>query len=319
MFTKVLVPLDRSALAEQALGRAGALARACRAGVDIVLVHQPENYTAFGDDLRLEERQLVSEKQFVGGIADLLASDGSLSVTHAVVKGDVVTSIVSRAHEISADLIVMTSHGRTGLSRAWLGSVADGVIRRAAIPVLMLRPVEGRTSALAPSEPFRTILVPLDGSPEALRVLDAARTFARCDKARLMLLRVVQPVPLVTGDASSALVYPALIPDDVATAGLVDEAMQQLAGTARRLQEEGSVKVAHEVRVASSVAQAILDFARACGADMIAMSTHGRGASRLLIGSVADKVVRGSGVPVLLRGPAVVSGGAPTRDAPRAE
>jgi nucleotide-binding universal stress UspA family protein len=152
-----------------------------------------------------------------------------------------------------------------------------------------------------------------------LRVLAAATSLARCDNARLILLRVVQPVPLVTEDMSIAYVYPALLPDDVATADLVDEATQQVSATARTLSEQGGPNVAHEVVVANSVAQAVLDVARACSADLIAMSTHGRGASRLLLGSVADKVVRGSGLPVLLHGPAALSRRESTERASRNE
>jgi nucleotide-binding universal stress UspA family protein len=275
------------------------------------MVHQPDDDAAYGDALGLANPQLEMEDQYVRDTAQKVARNGSVSTTHAVLKGDVITSIVDRAHHVGADLVVMTSHGRTGLRRAWMGSVTDGMIRQSAIPVLMLRPVGARTSALEKPEPFGTILVPLDGSPEALRVLKAAASLACCDNARLLLVRVVQPVPLVMADASIASVYPAYMPDDVATDGLVNEANRELAAAARTCAEMQCPNVACEVVVATSVAQALLDFARDHRADVIAISSHGRGASRLLIGSVADEVMRGSGLPMLIHGPTLIGRNAP--------
>ncbi|MEO8621486.1 MAG: universal stress protein [bacterium] len=310
MFTKLLVPLDRSELAEQALGRARALARGCQAAVDIVMVHQPDEYAMYGDTLGLEHRQLDTEEQYLSDITTKLASPGSVSTTHAVLRGDVVPSLTARALEGGADLIVMTSHGRTGLRRAMLGSTTDGMIRHSAIPVMVLRPAEHHTSPLDTPEPFRTILVPLDGSPEALRVLDAATSLACCDNAQLILVRIVQPVPLVMADASIASVYPLYTPDDLATDGLVKEATRELEAAARTCAEKDCPNARHEVVVAMSVAPALLEFARDHRADAIAMSTHGRGASRLLIGSVADEVMRGSGLPMLMHGPTLIGRGA---------
>jgi nucleotide-binding universal stress UspA family protein len=300
MFTKLLVPLDRSSLGEQALGRAADIARACKADVDIVLVHHADKYADFGYIAGLEAAQFEAEEKYVAEMAGELSRNGGVPATHAVVRADVVSGIVARAHDIGADLIVMTSHGRTGLSRAWLGSVADGVIRRSAIPVLMLRPTSEIAAWLAPPNPYRKILVPLDGSQEAAAVCDAATALARCSGARLMLLRIVPPVPLLTTDETIAAVYPTLIPDEVATAGIVEEARQKLDGIARTMVDRDGVEVDHHVLVASNVAQAVLDFASASSADAIAMSTHSRGPSRLLMGSIADKLLRGSHLPVLL-------------------
>ncbi|MEO8621441.1 MAG: universal stress protein [bacterium] len=300
MFTKLLLPLDRSALAEQAVGRVGALARACGAEVDVVLVHETDQFAAFGEEHQLESVQIKAEEQYVQDFAREIASSVGVSTSHAVLRGEAVSGIIARARQIGADLIVMTSHGRTGFSRAWLGSVADGVIRNSCIPVLMQRPVEGVALDHASTE-FRTILIPVDGSPEALGIIDAAATLARSSGARIVLLQVVPPVPLVTADAAIGYVYPTPIPDEVATAGLVTDVNHHLAGVARMLAERGCANVTQKAVVSSGVARAVLDVAHSIGADLIAMSTHGRGASRLLIGSMADKIVRGSGLPVLLR------------------
>lgn len=307
MFTKLLVPLDRSSLAEQAVGHASSIARACHAGVDVVLVHEVEQFSNSGDEPTWTASQLQDEEHYVRDIANELASGASVSTTHAVLRGDVVGSISTRAREVDADLIVMTSHGRTGLSRAWLGSVADGVIRHSAIPVLLLRPVKESSPRLTPRALFHKMLLLLDGSAEALGVLEAASALARCSSAPIMLLRVVRPVPFITTDSPTAFIYPSLMPDDAATASVVDEARHQLAEVARMLAERGCADVEQHVVVADRVAQALLDFSRAHGADLVAMSTHGRGASRLAVGSMADKVVRASGLPMLLYRPPTAS------------
>jgi nucleotide-binding universal stress UspA family protein len=224
-------------------------------------------------------------------------------VTHAAPKGEVVETICSRIGDTQADLIVMTSHGRTGLSRAWLGSVADGIVHHATIPVLMLRPIEGKARLLAAHHLFKRILVPLDGSAPSAEVLSAAASLARCSKAIVSLLRVVQPVPLISLDAGVPYASMAAIVDDPATKLLVNDAEEQLGDVARQLREQTGVDVDAHAILEPRVASAILDFARAHDADVIAMSTHGRGLSRFLLGSIADKVLRGSGTPVLIYHP----------------
>jgi nucleotide-binding universal stress UspA family protein len=306
MFRKLLVPLDRSALAEQALGPAAAIARASHAEMDLVLVHQPVPFVGFAD-VPWNAAQAMEEDKYLESIAGELVSGGSVSATHAVLRGDVIETICARAHDVGADLIVMTSHGRTGFSRAWVGSVADGVLRQSAIPVLVMRPVETEMDRMAAHHLFKRILVPLDGSALATEILSSAAAVAHCSKARLVLIRVVQPVPLFTPEAGMAFVYPPVIQDDEATRFVAEEAKQDLAETAYTLALQGGTDVETHVIIASNVPRAIIDFAADHGVDAIAMSTHGRGVSRLFVGSVADKLLRASGVPILLKRPVRVS------------
>lgn len=301
MFRKLLVPLDRSPLAEQAVGTADAIARASHAAIDVVLVHEPLPFAGFGD-APWNVDQWNDEHKYLESIVDEIVSGASVSVTHAVMRGGPVEMICQRAHDVDADLIVMTSHGRTGLSRSWLGSVADAVLRRSAVPVLLLRPVEGKSRRDAAHHLFKHVLVPLDGSGRAVDILSSAVALARSSGARVTLLRAVQPVPAILPDAGMPFIYPPTIQDDAATDRLVDEAKQELAEVARRLREDGTAVDSHVV-VAAHVANAILEFAHGYDVDVIAMTTHGRGASRLLVGSVADKVIRASGLPMLLLRP----------------
>jgi len=302
MFTKLLVPLDRSPLAEQAIGQAAAIARASQAEIDLVLVHQPLPFAGFAD-APWSADEWTDEHRYLESIVEDLLSGASVQATHAVLRGATVEMICQRAWDIDADLIVMTSHGRTGLSRAWLGSVADGVLRQSAIPVLVLRPIETKKDRLAAHHLFNRVLVPLDGSVLAADILTPAFALARCSGAHVTLVRVVQPVPMMTLDVGIPYAYPPSIQDSGATDRLVEEAKQQLEDVAHRLAGQGTVTVDAQVVVASHVAQGIIDFAREHGTDVIAMSTHGHGATRFFMGSVADKVLRGGGLPMLLHRP----------------
>jgi nucleotide-binding universal stress UspA family protein len=302
MFSKILIPLDRSSLAEQAIGQAVAIARASHAEIDVVLVHDPLPFAGYGD-APWNAEQWSDENRYVESIATEIASGAGMPVTHAVVRGGPVEMICGRARDVNADLIVMTSHGRTGLSRAWIGSVADGVLRKSSVPVLVLRPIEGKTARVAAHRLFERVLVPLDGSALAADILGAAAALAACGSAQVVLLRVVQPVPIIAFGPETEFGYPPVVQDDVATDALVVTATKELVAVAQRLREEGVAEVEAQIVVGARVAQAILDFARSHEVDAIAMSTHGRGASRLIFGSVADKVLRGSELPVLLHRP----------------
>ncbi len=299
MLRSILVPLDRSPLAEQALGQAAAIARASTGHLDLVLVHQPLPFAGFSD-APWNGQAHDDEQVYLDAVAAELQADG-ISVTSAVMSGDPVDLICRRAVDVNADLIVMTSHGRTGLSRFWLGSVADGVLRTSSVPVLLLRPISGKTRRDAAHQPFKRIVVPLDGSGEAGEMLASAAMIARVSDSRVSLLRVVQPVPVVLLDAGLPFAYPPGVRDEPATQRLVEDAKQQVADAARELRRDGATDVDAHVAVDVNVAQAILDFARGIDANLIAMSSHGRGASRLVLGSVADKVLRGSPLPMLLR------------------
>lgn len=306
MFKKILVPLDRSSLAEQAVGQAVALARAAHADIDLVTVHEPLPFGG-SDDASLNAEQWKDEQKYLESIVEELSSGASISATHAVLRGRTVEMICRRAWDVDADLIVMTSHGRTGMSRAWLGSIADGVLRHSSLPVLMLRPMETNSDRLAAHHLFEHVLVPLDGSTLAVEILSAATALVRTCNARSTLLRIVEPVPVVSLDLSVPYSFQPSVHDRAATDALVEEATRLLDELARWLNVPGGPPVNAQVVLADHVAQGIIDYAHAHHVDVIAMSTHGRGASRFLLGSVADKVLRGSGLPLLLHRPIAVT------------
>ncbi|HEV8445406.1 MAG TPA: universal stress protein [Gemmatimonadaceae bacterium] len=309
MFRKLLVPLDRSSLAEEAIGHAASIARQSRATIDLVLVHEPLAFGGFAD--LPWEADSTGEQKYLESIAGELESGASVRVTCAVVRGAPGDMIGQRARDTGADLIVMTSHGRTGFSRTWLGSVADAVMRKSAIPVLILRPEYATTTRRTAVQSVQRILVPLDGSPLAIGVLPAAMNLARATHASIVLLRVVPVVPVMTAyEPTVPVTSMPIVPDAAATQQLADEATTELESVSRRLHEETGVAVESQVVIAEQIAQSIVDQIGAKDVDVVAMSTHGRGASRWLFGSVADKVLRSSRVPVLLYRPVDARGGA---------
>lgn len=307
MFTKVLVPLDRSPLAEQAVGRAAAIARAYDASIDLILVHEPFATSLFINHTS-EMDTLDGEQRYVERMAAEICAGSSLTVTAGVHRGAAPDVICDRAREVGADLIVMTSHGRTGIGRMWLGSVADAVVRNSPVPVLVLRPIADASDRRAAHHLFKHVLIPLDGSALAADIFPAATAIAQAGGAKITLARVITPVPALTPvDATIPLAYTPIVPDEVATSHLASEVAAELDEIARRLKELGHVEVKAEVIVDERAAQAIINYASAHDVDLVAMCTHGRGASRLLVGSVADKVLRGSGLPVLLHRPVHLS------------
>lgn len=302
MLRKILVPLDGSALAEQALARAASIARATHAAIDVAFVHAPLPFGGFGDT-PWTESEWTAAHNYLETIAAELRSGAGVVATHGMLRGTPADLICARARDIGADLIVMTSHGRSGLSRVWLGSVTDAVVRHADMPVLVVPATDAPRPRLAVPRPFAHVVVPLDGSALALEILDAAADLAVASQARMSLVEVVRPVRMIVSqDPAIPLAYVPAIIDEALTERVEMDVRQRLDATADTLRRDG-LTVDTDVVVSDHVAAAIIDYAHAHGADAIAMSTHGRGASRVLLGSIADKVTRGSGMPTLLRRP----------------
>lgn len=305
MFKKILVPLDHSKFAEQALGPATAIARGAGAEIDVVLVHEPRPL-AGSPDVAWHADQLAGEDNYLAEIGTELSGLASIPSTHAVLTGDIVPALCDHIRSEKADLVVMTTHGRTGLSRAWVGSVADGVLRKSGAPVLMCRPLDPQD--YVPSMSFKRILVLLDGSVRSKGILESAVALAACTGAKLSLLRIVQPVKVLSVETAIPFAFPLPAEDAIATRRMSDHARRELSEIARDLSDRDITDVDTNVIIDHDVARAITDFAAGSNADAIAMTTHGRGASRLFFGSVADQLIRSAKLPMLLRGPGEVSG-----------
>lgn len=307
----ILVPVDGSSLAETALPTACAIARRCSAShVDAVIVApEPGDPLNSGGapviDVRLDHdliAETASYAESLRGRLSALAPDVATAVT--VLHGRPVERLAARALTGEYDLIVMTTHGRSGVSRAWLGSVADGLMRSTTTPVLLLRD----TSAAAPredAEPFANVVIPADGGTVSEQIIPQVVAIAG-PRATFHLLHVLVPSrwlpPPSAFEVVTAGTVDASKPEDPLSAAR-DVAVRRLGAVAQQWRAQG-LQIETHLPVHPSPAEAILAYAQEQGASLIAMTTHGRsGAGRLLMGSVADKVVRGANVPVLVQVP----------------
>lgn len=301
MYRQILVPLDGSRFAECALPVALGLSRRTGAGLHLVTVQEPLPSFSYDEwesaAAEWSDRYLVN---VVERIADLAGGE----VTTQLRPGHVVESLEDEARERGADLVVMATHGRGLLSRAWLGSVAAAFIHHTDRPVLLVRPDSDEPGDVPPDRTFSRILVPLDGSELSESVLNHAVEFGELFGATYHLVRVV-PFPM---DMSSSY-----LPHTVqVNQQLVTEARQAaelyLEEHAGRLRARGHT-VSVSALVVSQPGQGIVSEVEAAGCDFIAMATHGRtGLTRALLGSTADKVLRAAHVPLLIYRP---SGNAP--------
>lgn len=301
MFGRILVPLDGSRFAEHALPYALGLATRLNADLELVTVAQARGGAqreagVVADESR--ERGRAEGEEYLAGVEERMRAAGFEGTLNRTVMppGNVANSLVRHLLEVKAELAVMTTHGRGPLKRAWLGSTADGFIRSSPAPVLLLRPEEGEDEIELKAEAsgFQRILIPLDGSQAAERLLDLWRPLAG-EGATLVLFRAL---PTFSGGGSPYL--PHVVRDEQEQERARERAREYLEEVADRVREEGA-EVEAKVTPTLEPAAAILKAVEEEGADLVAMSTEGRGGvSRLLLGSVADKVVRGSSVPVLL-------------------
>lgn len=312
MLRTILVPLDGSTFSAGALSAAAALAVRHHATLHLVSVYTPLSVplpftkgpiydTAFDDQQRAALRAALER------YAQRLREECSIGTTTAVLDGAPADRLAAEAEARGAELIVMTTHGRGGFARSWLGSVADETVRRAAAPVLMIRPAvaegedDGPAAVVAPVidpgtvviEPaaalrLRRVVVPLDGSRLAEEILDPAMRLGVPGETTYVLLRVVLPATVPT------VPLPGVTPSDAA---------DYLEGVAERVRATG-FPVDTVVEAADDPARGVLRAAVDRRADLVAISTHARsGIARLLLGSVADKVVRGAPCPTLVARP----------------
>jgi nucleotide-binding universal stress UspA family protein len=310
MFRTVMVPLDGSPLAEQALPLAAAIAQ--RMGAWVVLVQVVPLPTA---PLVLEGVE-VSVAEQVERMADvareyLTAKQQALTACLAgppagnpanpartsfhVLVGEAAPVLADYADSAGVDLIVMATHGQSGVSRWAFGSVADKLLQLSHAPLIALRPNEADSPSLAQLPPLETILVPLDGSELAEQILPLVTPLARSFDAELCLFRVA--VPLAVFAMSTDVMIQATLWDLAE-----QEACEYLETVGASLSKEGL-----RVRLLTGVtpiADAILRMAEEYNVGLIAMTTHGRtGLRRVVFGSVADRVLRAGHRPVLILRP----------------
>jgi nucleotide-binding universal stress UspA family protein len=303
MLSTVLVPLDGSRFAEAALPLAIRLASAAEARLYLVSVNQPVAVPAGMGELaglasNADEEAHRQSTQYLAGIAARCGLVGNRPVEFRLVDGLVGEAICDEAGRIGADLIVMATHGRGALGRLVLGSIADHVIRRSTRPVMVVHPSHHERQSCALSG--GSILVAIDESEYSDAILDPVVDLALCTASPITLVTVVAPSFDV---AEPTLPHP--VPQHPAiVARRSDQAHGRLRAVAERLQSRG-LQVTTRVVVGDSAAGGILTVLGESRFDIVALTTHGAaGVRRLLLGSVAEKVIRAASKPVLALHPA---------------
>jgi nucleotide-binding universal stress UspA family protein len=293
MYRSILTPLDGSLPSEQSLPYAVTLARRSESALQLAYVHTPillgEGVMYLGTpDVQLWEE----EKKYLQSVVDRLRRTGLEKVSAHVLEGPIAETLQEHALGEGSDLIVMTTHGHGPVSRFWLGSVADQLVHRVPMPLLLIRTRE-ETPPPATEPDVRNVLVALDGTPTAEQILQPAGVLAKLMGASCTLLRVV----------------PSVVPHVVYTEAAVSAALADklrakghvyLQRVADSLRKQG-IAVQTRIIAHAHSATAILNEAANGEYDLLALETHGRrGLPRLFLGSIADKVMRGASLPVLL-------------------
>ncbi len=289
MFQRILVPLDGSPFAEGAIGPAITMAEKAGGLIGLIAVQcRPED----------EGRAMYTTDDAERYLEDMLLRYRAVTpipIEIVVRHGEAAEEIVAEA-AAHYDLIVMTSHGRGGLARAWFGSVADECVRTSRTPVLVVRPLESAPASLRLE--VARIVVPLDGSELAESVLAPAAYLAELLDAPITLVRgVVIPTTTSLGYFPTTDSFPA-DPQELAI-----DAGAYLERVVRTRLERVRPRPHIRVTMGPNAAAAICDLA---GPDvLVVMATHGRsGVERALLGSVADKVIRAAEGAVLVARPA---------------
>jgi nucleotide-binding universal stress UspA family protein len=297
-YATIMVALDGSATAADAIPFAVMLARRSDPAARLELVHVHEVGVLVENapmvDGRWEDDRAAEMDDAVRVVADRTSRETGLRVSAVTLRGAAAASIAQHAAEHAADIIVMTTHGRSGFNRMWFGSVAERVIHSATTPVLVVR-ATAPTDVTASEPLFRHVLLPIDREASGRKALARALAAGTPGRTTYTLLTVVPLLP--------RLPQPVFVPgtllasDELAVRVATAKAMlERVAAPARH----GELVIECLVLPHDRTATAILEVAEGA-IDLIVLPVHARsGLSWTLLGSVVDKVMRGATVPLLL-------------------
>jgi nucleotide-binding universal stress UspA family protein len=268
MLERILVPLDGSSLAESVLTQVRQLLLHKDSEVLLIRV-VPHPPSTEADIMQPLEKMRAAASEYLRAIEEGLSSQGA-RVRRRVAEGFPAAAILDAAAKENATLIAMSTHGRTGLSRWVFGSVTEKVLRGSPVPVLAVPSftTEGREL------PFKRIVVPIAAADRSLEALPAVLELAPLFAAQVFLVHACE------GEGCSV---------EVPQMRKAYDRLHQAGIPAEPLMKQGDP------------AAQILEASRDAGADLIAMTTHGHsGLSRWVLGSITEKVLRASRVPILV-------------------
>lgn len=286
MYDRILIPTDGSEGAVRAAEHALALAQAFDAAVRVIGVADVQRaagpFDAGGVDDRFVEKLKADASESITAIEAITDE----RVETAVLEGDPAATIVEDAGAFDADLIVMGTHGRTGVRRYVVGSVTERVVRLADAPVLTAR--AGIESG--PAGDCDDVLIPTDGSEYAGVAVDHGIAIAERFDACVHAVSIVD-----VGDLAARVEY---TPPTDALERIREQRTDATAAIADRAREAG-LDARTDVREGFPASD-LLEYADEAGIDLLAMGTHGRtGLNRFLLGSTTERVIRHADAPVL--------------------
>lgn len=296
MYEAILVPLDGSKTAEKVLPYARYLAGKFKVPVELLAVVDVVEIASHMTSEKVHSLDTIIEDAvqhsttYLRGVATTIAGT---NVRCSVEKGRAEDTIIEKAATDKTMLITMATHGRSGLNRFLLGSIAEKVLRGTVNPLLLIRAGDEKSQGEAM---LKSIIVPLDGSELAEAVLPIVADMAKKLDLEIELFRTYHvPYNVYSGDEGLyAVNYEELL------AGLRDEAAEYLEKKAADLKRLGVAKV-QCITKEGLAADEIISLGRKTPDNLIAMSSHGRsGVRRWVLGSVTELVVRHSGDPVLV-------------------
>ncbi len=290
MYNRIMVPTDGSGFDRDAIRVA--LRVADRSGADVRLVRVVSSIRLLGlgepfepTALSMEGRhaEMSSARCELEALAAECRVVSDAKVTTELLDGPTTEMLEGYTQRNGVDLIVISSHGRGGMSRLTLGSVTDSLIRHTQIPVLVVKAAPSYLNPRAPAE-IKRIVVPLDGSTLAEQILPSVASLAVLEGASLTLLHVL----VLSGEGKGA-----------SRGSDIEVARAYLTRITDSLRWR-NLSINTKIVVGVDVAQTIADYARRQKADLIAIATHGRGGlARMVRGSVADELTR-SATPSML-------------------
>lgn len=289
---RILVPVDFSSGCINAFNLALSLAK--KKGSKIYVLHivsepqviDPLYASDFYSKVRFEDIKSELEAEIKN---TYIKGNEGVNIELHVSKGYPVSGITELSKEVKADLIVMATHARKGLSHAVIGSVSEKVLRTSTCPVLTVK----LSHEIKPDKfDIKKILVPVDFSEHSKRAFELAIDFANLFNAMIYIINVIQPISF----------YPNYYNDFYSKEGIIKRMEEETKSRLDLLVKEkgeGSKDITYEVRIGEPYHE-VLEKEKSIKADLIVMGTHGRkGISHLLMGSVAERVVRLAECPVL--------------------
>jgi nucleotide-binding universal stress UspA family protein len=279
---KILVPLDGSELAERVLLSAVGLAEQIGASLTLLTVVSPSHKDAPDPVAQAVQTHKFEAGLYLKGVRSRLLPT-RVEIETAVASGSPARSIIQYARENPVTLILMSTHGRSGLNRWSFGRVAEKVLRRAPCPTVIWRSQQ----AVAPAT-IKRILIPLDGSGLAEQVLAPTQAIATALKAEIVLLQVVEPS-----------LFPFVVEESSKSASQVQDGLAYLGTVRTRLLTKG-LKVEKQV-LSGPAADTIIDYAAEQAIDLIVLSSLGSsGLEMWMFGSVAERVMKGAACATLV-------------------